>query len=198
MTERFAVRHGYINAGLTSRTAAFARQISEDMPSIIRMAHDSGDAEVVFHCPFCGSGQVLARNDGTIECEFCQACFTVQVQPQYPAFPQTVNGVPMQVPGMGPQWGGMNEGMADNGAPGQPMPGEDDEDEGGFPGDDAEAEEEDGGEEGGDENPFAKKSYRTAAGVLLTQEQFLRHVALATTHNRDALVRRMRREKQNG
>lgn len=193
MTERFATRLGYTGPGLGSRTASFARQISEDMPNIVRMAHDSGDAEVVFHCPFCGSGQVLARNDGTIECEFCQACFTVQVQPQYPAFPQTINGVPIQVPGMGPQWDGMNEGVA----PEQPMPGEEGDDEGGFPGDEDEEapEEEDGG---GDENPFAKKSFRTATGALLTEEQFLRHVAFATTHNRDALIQQLRQEKRSG
>jgi hypothetical protein len=38
-----------------------------------KQAHDSGDGETIYHCPFCGSGQVIARSDKTIECEFCFA-----------------------------------------------------------------------------------------------------------------------------
>jgi hypothetical protein len=65
-----------------------------------KIAHDSGDGETIYHCPFCGSGQVIARSDGTVECEFCHTAFTVQVQPEMPAFPQTINGMPVDVPGM--------------------------------------------------------------------------------------------------
>lgn len=56
----------------------------------------------VFHCPFCGSGQVIARSDRTIECGFCSQAFTVQVQPMFPGFPQTdpETGQPVPVPGM--------------------------------------------------------------------------------------------------
>lgn len=65
-----------------------------------RVAHDSGDGQTIFHCPFCGSGQVTARSDGTVECDFCHTHFTVQVQPEHSAMPQTVNGTPFPIPGM--------------------------------------------------------------------------------------------------
>jgi len=67
---------------------------------LVKLAHDSGDGETIYHCPFCGSGQVVARSDGTTECEFCHNCFIVQVQPSQPEMPQTINGVPYQIPGM--------------------------------------------------------------------------------------------------
>lgn len=72
----------------------------EKTMAVHKVAHDSGDGETIYHCPFCGSGQVMARSDRTVECEFCHTAFTVQVQPQLSAFPQTVNGAPVQVPGM--------------------------------------------------------------------------------------------------
>lgn len=64
------------------------------------VAHDSGDGATIFHCPFCGAGQVTARSDGTVECGFCSTYFTVQVQPQHSAQPQTINGQPVKIPGM--------------------------------------------------------------------------------------------------
>lgn len=63
-------------------------------------AHDSGDGETIYHCPFCGGGQVIGRGDGTTSCEFCHKSFTVQVQPEIAAMPQTINGQPQQMPGM--------------------------------------------------------------------------------------------------
>lgn len=81
-----------------------------------RLAHDSGDGQTIYHCPFCGSGQVIARSDNTVECEFCKTAFTVQVQPQFAAFPQTVNGMPMDVPGM-PGQIGAPDGMDPMGGP---------------------------------------------------------------------------------
>jgi hypothetical protein len=190
-TTRIAIRHGWAGEG----TVRIARQIAQSTPRIVRLAHDSGDAEVVFHCPFCGSGQVLARNDGTIECQFCQACFTVQVQPQYPAFPQTINGMPVNVPGMGPQWPGEEE--PDPGAPdpnGMPVPSDTDQDADGIP-DDQEAPEEEG-EESDDENPFAKKSllYRTDNGDWLDEQQYMRHLALQHTGNRQVVLEQIRKE----
>ena len=65
-----------------------------------KVAHDSGDGETIFHCPFCGAGQVVARSDGTAECGFCQTAFTVQVQPNMAAVPQTIDGVPHVHPDM--------------------------------------------------------------------------------------------------
>lgn len=66
------------------------------------VAHDSGDTEKVFHCPFCGGGQVIGRSDGTIECGYCKAAFTVQVQPMHSGMPQTdpATGQPIDMPGM--------------------------------------------------------------------------------------------------
>ena len=63
-----------------------------------RKAHDMSQAEPmrVFHCPMCGSGSVTARSDGTIECGYCHTVFTVNVQPNNPSMPQTVDGQPFQ------------------------------------------------------------------------------------------------------
>jgi len=65
-----------------------------------KVAHDSGDGETIYHCPFCGAGQITARSDGTAECGYCEAVFTVQVQPKHPSMPQTINGVPVNDPSM--------------------------------------------------------------------------------------------------
>lgn len=72
----------------------------------IRLAHDSGDGETIYHCPFCGGGQVTGGSDGSVECGFCHTLFTVQVQPEHAAMPQTINGVPQQMPGMPGEVGG--------------------------------------------------------------------------------------------
>lgn len=66
------------------------------------VAHDSGDGATIYHCPFCGAGQVTARSDGSVECGFCKNNFTVQVQPVHAAQPQTdpLTGQPLNMPGM--------------------------------------------------------------------------------------------------
>jgi hypothetical protein len=193
---RVAVFLGWAGPGYVH----LARKLAEDMPKIVRLAHDSGDSETIFHCPFCGSGQVLARNDGTVECQFCQACFTVQVQPQYPAFPQTVNGVPVNVPGMGPQWPGEDNTQPDAG---MPVPGDDDQDADGVPDDQEEPADADGEDEdtdGGNPNPFAKASmlYRTAQGAWLDEQQYMRHLALTYTRDRQSVLKRIRQENESG
>lgn len=66
----------------------------------VKLAHDSGDGKTIYHCPFCGAGQVIARSDGTVECDFCHTSFTVQVQPERPSMPQTIDGQPFPIPGM--------------------------------------------------------------------------------------------------
>lgn len=197
MSDRWAIRIGFLDLPpKTGGARSLARTIAEDMPGIVKVAHDSGDPEVVFHCPFCGSGQVIARSDGTIECGFCKAAFTVQVQPRYPAFPQTIDGVPMQVPGMGPQWPGQDdEAMqaaqgvdADpDGPDGDPNP---------FAGsdDDAEEDQEPDGSDGGG-NPFAKKSYRTAHGGEVELEPFLRYVALEAARDRRSMLTRLKERR---
>ncbi len=168
-----------------------------------KVAHDSGDGATIFHCPFCGSGQVIARSDRTTECQYCHTCFTVQVQPQFPAFPQTIDGAPMQVPGMPGQVGGppaAPDQMGDPMGGVDPMaaggdPGDEDADGEGFPGsgDDEEPEEDD--EDGGSAPPFAKGSMlRTASGVELGMDNFLRHLAIrfADEDEKDAVITRVR------
>jgi hypothetical protein len=194
VTDRYVVLLGFgelpADASVGQR---FARRLAESKPKIMKVAHDSGDPQVVYHCPACGSGQVIARSDGTIECGFCKMCFTVQVQPRYPAFPQTINGEPIQVPGMGPQWPGQDDEQmqqAQDAAEGIPVdaPNADD----GNPFADQGAADEDGGDEedsGDDGNPFAKKkSYRTASGRYVDPDAFLRHVALEAARDREKVL----------
>lgn len=66
------------------------------------VAHQSGDGVTIAHCPFCGSGQVIGRSDGNTECAFCNQSFLVRVQPMFSAFPQSIDGMPVQIPGMPP------------------------------------------------------------------------------------------------
>jgi hypothetical protein len=196
---------GCQNAVAHERTAA-----TQGAPMAIRtLAHDSGDGATIYHCPFCGSGQVIARSDRSVECEYCHTCFTVQVQPQFPAFPQTINGMPMQVPGMPGMPGGLpaqppavGEDPMSQGDPmgGDPMdpnapPMEDAEGPGGDPGAPGEDEEPDD-DQGDDAPPWAKKStLRTTAGAELSWENYLRHLALAHADDRDAVLDRVRAER---
>jgi hypothetical protein len=154
------------------------------------VAHDSGDGETIYHCPFCGSGQVIARSDRTIECEFCHVNFTVQVQPQFPSFPQTIDGQPVQVPGMPGQVGvdPSGAGMDPNAMAGAPVDPSQVDDQGDVPpqfgggdeepenGDDDSAE----GQEEEEDNapPWAKNSYRTVRGDFLSEDEYVRHIAL--------------------
>lgn len=85
--------------------------------SLQTVAHDAGDGETINHCPFCGSGNVVARSDGSAECGHCDAVFTCQVQPQHPYTPQTVNGQPYDNPDLPGQVTVPGEG---EGAPGAP------------------------------------------------------------------------------
>lgn len=192
---------GCRNAVSRERTATMQ---GDPVDTIRTHAHDSGDGATIYHCPFCGSGQVIARSDRSTECEFCHQCFTVQVQPQFPAFPQTINGMPMQVPGMPGAPGGlpsvpppggdpmMQDPMADpmGGDPMDPeaVPGqEEDPEQEGPPGDE---------EEGDDAPPWAKgASLRTTAGAELAWENYLRHLAIAHADDKDAVITRIRAER---
>lgn len=123
----------------------------------IRLAHDPGDPLITSHCPFCGSGQVVGRSDGTIECDFCGQNYIVRVQPAFPGMPQMPgeggaasdigpDGGVLPPDAIGPDGlpvGGADPGMGDpemdeeGGAPFPPGDEEDDEDEDGSgpPGD---------------------------------------------------------------
>lgn len=87
-TQRIAV--------LVNRSADVADDLPRFMPYV---AHVSGNSIDILHCPFCGSGAVIARSDATVECGYCMSVFTVQVQPAYNAFPQSVNGQDYPWPG---------------------------------------------------------------------------------------------------
>jgi ribosomal protein S27AE len=108
--QRVAVHLGFAKPGYTLG----------DTPKFIHLGHVSGNSIDVLHCPFCGSGAVIARSDGTIECGFCTSVFTVQVQPQYAAFPQTANGMPYPWPGQ-PDPGSVVAPGGDMPLPGDPM-----------------------------------------------------------------------------
>jgi hypothetical protein len=201
VTDRYAVRVGFGELSADATPAQhFARAIAQDRPAIMKMAHDSGDPQVVYHCPACGSGQVIARSDGTIECGFCKMCFTVQVQPRYPAFPQTIDGQPIQVPGMGPQWPGQDDEQtmqaqdAAEGISAVPDDAEGDGDSNPFAdeGVDDEDDQEDDEDESGGGNPFAKKSFRTSSGVYVEHDPFLRHIALEAARDRSKVLRVIR------
>ncbi len=178
---------------------SYAQPRGSRRSAVRKQAHDSGDGATIFHCPFCGSGQVIARSDRSTECEYCHTCFTVQVQPQFPAFPQTINGMPMQVPGMPGQIGGP---PAAPDAAGDPMGGVDpadgmdgDEDNGegvpGIPDGGGDADEDDGGD---DAPPFAKGSMlRTASGRELDPENYMRHLAIRFAgDDKDTVIERVR------
>jgi hypothetical protein len=151
-----------------------------------KVAHDPGDMQVTSHCPFCGSGQVIGRSDGNIECEFCGMTYLVRVQPMFTGMPQQPAGPGFGGPSsmapdlmdpamVGPDGMPLEEDPAMMGAPGIGPDGEEippDEMELGPPGSEGsfpppgEEEEEDGfpPEEGGedveddsDAPPFAKK-----------------------------------------
>ncbi|MFF7198337.1 hypothetical protein ACFZAM_32095 [Streptomyces sp. NPDC008079] len=145
------------------------------------IAHESGDGISIAHCPFCGSGQVVGRSDGNAECQFCNQAFLVRVQPMYSAFPQSVDGMPVQIPGMPPPApAGMDPGMGAPGEDGAVPPGDD----GGNPfaggGDEEEAPDGDKDDDSGDSGkppPFAKKTYRTGAGRFLTRAAYVDYLA---------------------
>lgn len=179
----------------TATTAA-----PERTAAMKHIAHDSGDNQRIFHCPFCGSGRVIAGSDGTTSCGFCHQNFTVQVQPMYPSFPQTVNGQPVQIPGM--------PGQPDMAPPGTFGPDADVEgaDDGSEPpeglsddSDDlASPDDADDADEDSDKPPFLKNTslYRTAAGDALDEDGYLRHLALAVADDRPAALARVRASRK--
>lgn len=160
------------------------------------LAHQSGDGITIAHCPFCGSGQVLGRSDGNTECSFCNQSFMVRVQPMFSAFPQSINGMPVDIPGMPPAAapgmppGGMPPGddpMAAGGPPGA------DGEDGGAPpfgqdGDPSDSGSDNGppgsggsdDDSGGSPPPFGKKkesAFRTAAGNPLARTAYVDYLA---------------------
>lgn len=152
------------------------------------VAHQSGDGVTIAHCPFCGSGQVIGRSDGNTECQFCNQAFLVRVQPVFSAFPQSIDGMPVQIPGMPPPAApGMPPG-GDPNDPGAMPPGAEGQEDGGAPpfGDDGgEDEGEDGPPESGEDKddsgggpPWAKNSvYRARGGRPLERTAYVNYLA---------------------
>lgn len=175
-----------------------AMSSKKSLPTLRTLAHDATENQAVRHCFSCGGGKIIGRADGSIECEFCGVHFTVQVQPQYPNFPQTVNGVPQQIPGMPGQveTPGAAPGMDGGGFPPDDQSGLP---PGGLEGADGPVEGTDeGAEEMGDEEPppFAKKeSFRTTAGAVLDEDDYVRHLAIRYASDRDAMIARIRAER---
>lgn len=162
---------------------------------LIVVAHDSGDGQTIYHCPFCGSGQVIARSDGTIECEFCHTMFTVQVQPEFNAFPQTIDGSPVQVPGMPGQIDapvGADEGMdpedpmADPDGDGDPNATDGDTDGDGV------SDNFSGPASATNQPPWLKGSVlRTTSGALLSPDDFVAHLAIKHAPDRQAVIQQV-------
>jgi hypothetical protein len=176
------------------------RRVMNNQANLRKHAHDSGDGETIYHCPFCGSGQVIARSDRTIECEFCHTSFTCQVQPQFSAFPQTINGVPVQVPGMPGQVGEDPMAGADpndpnaqdpNGGGSIPPQGDD---SGDVPDEDRDDSPSGDSSTGG--NPFAA-SLRTSTGRKVSREDYLARLALIASHNRAATLEQIRSRRHS-
>lgn len=171
------------------------RPWEEKKEAMRKQAHDASENEDLRHCPFCGSGKIIGRADGTVECEFCHHYFTVQVQPQFPNFPQTMNGMPLSIPGMpgqvetpsgvGPNGEDMGEGMPPGGV------------EDGVPSDidDGSDETEDSADTQAEPPPFAKASFKTVTGARLSEEDYVRHLAIALASDRDAMIAHIRDER---
>lgn len=158
--------------------------------SLRTVAHDSGDGQTIYHCPFCGSGQVLARSDRTIECEFCHTSFTVQVQPEYSAFPQTdANGQPIQVPGM--------PGQIDQPVGAQPDPNAMQDPNAQPTGQDINGDGVDDGFQApasaDNQPPWLKGGMlRTASGQVLSPADYVRHLAIKHADDRPAVLKQIR------
>jgi len=201
---------GYRMAPGTPRRAKEGRMVCPSCfqgttAAVKKEAHDAGNQVDIYHCPFCGSGQVVARSDRTVECTFCNAVFTVQVQPQYAAFPQTIDGMPVQEPGM-PGMDGEPDVAPDEQLPeeqggmdqGGGFPPGGDADQDGAPDDQEQPAEDD--EEDDGKPAFLKGSrlYRTANGTEVPLDELLHHMAVlqATPEQRPAVLARIRASRE--
>jgi hypothetical protein len=192
--------------------------------TVRKVAHDPGDPLVTSHCPFCGSGQVVGRSDGTIACDFCGQSYIVRVQPAFPGMPQMPMG-PGAPSDVGPDGGLVDPGMVGpDGMPmdgGGPPPGEDAE-----PGDGPQDDSPDGGGDlpppGGDSDDdatgsgppgkgdppkskgkskkesglrgIAVRRYNGLEGQPLTEDQLIRHLAVRVSGADPRVMARLRAE----
>lgn len=136
-----------------------------------KLAHDSGDGKTIYHCPFCGGGQVVGGSDGTTECQFCHTHFSVQVQPQFSGMPQTIDGQPVEIPGM--------PGSVDEAEP-EGLPGQ----EPVQPGQTA--------PEGVEAPAPVPDQFLNAQGVVLDRDRFMKHLAIHFADDREAVLAQVR------
>src|SRR5690606_37010028 len=145
-------------------------------------------------CPFCGAGQQVGRSDGTIECGFCEAHYTVQVQPNHSAAPQTIDGVPHtppEMPGERPVKAPEDEDPFERAPEPELEPGE--EDDGPLENDNPFTEQSDDDDE---KPPFlSSRQYRVGKHVL-SEDDYLRHIALKFAGNgRDRVLEAVRQSR---
>lgn len=133
-------------------------------------AHDSGDGETLYHCPFCGAGQLVGNADGTAQCQFCNTTFTVQVQPNQPEMPQTVDGEPYPIPDMPGTPGGGESGLP-------PPPVEEE-----TPVTPKEEEQQ-------------PPQFATSSGHRLSEDDYIAHLALRHARNREATLKAIRAQR---
>jgi uncharacterized Zn finger protein (UPF0148 family) len=162
----------------TERSAPFPLRAS-----LQTEAHDSSqDQTGVFHCPFCGGGQLVGGGNGSIDCTFCNTTFTVQKQPQFAGVPQTQNG--LQMPPPRDQQDRINDyanGQDPSVGPIVPA--------------DPNAAQFDPGMSGKPE--VIVESYLTPQGVALDRESYLRHLAVAFAGNdREAVLAQVRASRR--
>jgi hypothetical protein len=159
-------------------------------------AHGGGDDPTVRHCPFCGSGQVVARSDGMIECQFCGNYFDVSMHPEFSGMPQTDPETGLPIPGAD-----VDDGNGD--VPPGTDPGVSADAEGVFvpPGPDgAPTDATDGifippkaaGLITGSNAAYLARLYRTARGHDLPEDWYVAHLALTFADNRDRVLEAVR------
>lgn len=148
-----------------------------------KVAHDSPGTDILRHCPFCGAGQLTGRSDGTAECGFCDAAFTVQTQPNLPSTPQTVGDELYMHPEMG-----------EPGVPEDEIDPEDPEE------DNTEltlTDEESGdpdlslSEGGGFPDDFDKMTYKVGSATV-SEGDYIRHLALKHAEDRERVLKAVR------
>jgi len=138
------------------------------------LAHDGGDGKVVRHCFSCGSGGVVGRSDGTVECTICETVFTVQVQPRNTMAPQTVNGQPVHIPGM-PEESTVTPSTEPPAPAAAPTP---------PPAEKPEKEKPEGEED--------KPEFLTASGKRVSAEHYAQYLALGVTPDRERTLAMVR------
>lgn len=146
----------------------------------VRLGHQMSDPTVVAHCPFCGSGDVIARSDGSVECVFCSRYFSIFEQPQFASFPGEQDSLMDDGFGEEEQEGLAQEGLVDA-AP--------------FvaPQNDAQQE----------ESIIAKGGVmRTSSGFMLDEESYALHLALRHGRRKEILAKnrrsRLRSQRSGG